>query len=130
VGLDPNAPGPALDGRDPVTTPFIETSVGFRDYVVYAEHAFNDQVSAFADVPIRSISPEVNASFTGISDIKLGLKYAFIATPDPYLTAQLKAYLPSGGAMKGLGTDHATLEPGLLYYDHVSDRVELMGEFR
>ena len=32
--------------------------------------------------------------------------------------------------MKGLGTDHATLEPGLLYYDHVSDRVELMGEFR
>ena len=61
-------------------------------------------------------TPELRAmAIEQVSDIKLGLKYAFIATPDRYLTAQLKASLPSGSVMKGLGADHATLEPGLLY---------------
>ena len=131
AGLDPDAPGPAppLTG-DPFVQPFIETSIDHRDYWLTYEQAFSSRFSAFADVAVRSLSPEVNASATGIGDLRLGLKYGLIADDDRALTLQLKAYLPTGSAGKGLGTDHASLEPGLIYYGRVSDRVELAGELR
>ena len=43
---DPNAPGPAasLVGKDPFTTPFIETNLDYHDIVLDGEYAFHDRI--------------------------------------------------------------------------------------
>jgi hypothetical protein len=38
--------------------------------------------------------------------------------------------LPTGDARRGLGTDHVSLEPGLLFFHRCTDRCRLEGELR
>ena len=45
------------------------------------------------------------------------------SSPKHYLTAQLKTYFPSGTARHGLGTNHYSLEPALLYLPQFSRRL-------
>ena len=60
----------------------------------------------------------------------LGFKYAFIARPDAFYTFQFKTYVPTGAGDLGLGTDHPSLEPGLLAFQRLSERFYFLGEFR
>src|SRR5207244_9365485 len=59
-----------------------------------------------------------------------GFKYALIAQPDQYVTFQLRTYIPTGDSFQGLGTGHVSLESGLLYYQRLSDRWIVQGEFK
>ena len=45
-----------------------------------------------------------------------------------YLSAQFKTYFPTGDARQGLGTNHYSVEPAILYYGRLSERLELEGE--
>ncbi len=51
-----------------------------------------------------------------------------LASSRHYLTAQLLSYFPSGDSRSGLGTNHYSLEPALLYYQRLSERFEIEGE--
>ena len=64
----------------------------------------------------------------GISDVQAGLKFAMLASSRHYLTAQLLSYFPSGDSRSGLGTNHYSVEPALLYYQRLSERFEIEGE--
>ncbi len=66
----------------------------------------------------------------GLADMNAGFKYAFIANPNRYLTFQFRTYIPTGDPGQGLGTGHVSLEPGLLYYQRLTDRVTFQSEFR
>ena len=87
-------------------------------------------MSAFVEVPVRYIDPQANPKATGFGDMNLGFKYAFIARPDAFYTFQFKTYVPTGAGDLGLGTNHPSLEPGLLAFQRLSERFYFLGEFR
>ena len=45
------------------------------------------------------------------------------------LTAQVKMFLSTGDSRQGLGTGHASIEPGLLYHRNLSDRAAIATQF-
>jgi hypothetical protein len=104
-----------------------ETSVDYQEISSYLEIAVSDRASGFIEVPVRFLNPDLNADATGLGDINAGAKYALIASPDTYLTAQLRTYFPTGEASKGLGNGLYALEPGLLGHQQMG-RFALDGE--
>jgi len=116
--FDPDAPGPG---------PGLVTDLNFQQLYLQGEFAVRDRVSVVAEVPVRWIQPKAFAagSFpnqSGIGDVRAGLKLALSTSDADSLTARVFAYVPTGSAEKGLGTDHASIEPALLYYHSISDR--------
>ena len=126
-GNSPNAPGPG-----PGTPTGIPKNVNFQVLSFMGEYALNRRFSAFVEVPFRWIQPQgVVVRFpngAGISDVQAGLKMPMLASSRHYLTAQLLSYFPSGDSRSGLGTNHYSVEPALLYYQRLSERFEIEGE--
>jgi hypothetical protein len=116
----PTGPGP----------PQPESSVDYQDFSLYGETLLLPRWSAFLDVPVRLVNPEINDNAAGFSDLNAGIKYAFIDCPDLVTTAQLRVYAPTGNAFSGLGTRHVSLEPALLVYQPLGDRLCFEGELR
>ena len=125
--LDPDAPGPG---------PGIVTGLEYKQFNVFGEYAFNDRVSVFGELPVRWI--EANSfvpgtgSFdkqSGLSDITAGVKFSLLTDENRDVTILLRASLPSGDALKGLGTDHASFEPAFLYRQAVNERVSVESQF-
>ncbi len=114
------APGP----------PLPETSVDYQEFIPYLERAFSTRFSAFVETPIRLINPDVNQNAGGWGDVNVGFKYAFIAHPDEYLTAQLRVYTPTGQPELGLGTGHVSIEPSILYFRRYDENWTLQAELR
>jgi hypothetical protein len=124
---NPNAPGPT----------FVAADLNFQQLYMQAEYAPSKRFSFFAEVPVRWIQPQItiantasslvpsNMNAAGLSDVASGFKLAAVASSNQYLTFQLKAYFPSGNASLGLGTNHYSIEPSLLYYRRLSDRMAL-----
>jgi hypothetical protein len=132
TGADRNAgPGPG---------PGIPKNVNYQILSFMGEYAVNRRFSAFVEIPFRWIQPQgvapksltyPNPAFpngAGISDVQAGLKFAMLASSRHYLTAQLLSYFPSGDSRSGLGTNHFSVEPALLYYQRLSERFEIEGE--
>jgi len=130
-GCNPNGPGPR---------PGASNNINFQQLYFLAEYAPVSRFSVFSEVPIRWIQPQsflpgtsgiVHGSQTGlpnfsnqsgISDVRAGFKLAVTASSNHSLTLQFKAYFPSGDSTQGLGTNHYSVEPSLLYYQRLSDR--------
>ena len=119
---DPNAPGPG---------PGIATDIDYQQLYLTGEYVLRPRLSVFATIPIRWIQPQAfqppnDPGFSnqgGLGDIRIGGKYGIIDEDDVLLTAQVRAYLPTGDAGKGLGTDHASIEPAFLYHQWLLDRL-------
>ena len=123
-------PGPDFPGAS--------NNINFQQLYFQAEYAPVSRFSIFTEVPIRWIHPQPGSFITntfdpktetpslqtisGISDVRAGLKVALAASSNHALTFQFKAYFPSGDGSRGLGTDHYSIEPSLLYYQKLSDR--------
>src|SRR5262249_18553270 len=110
---DPNAPGPRL----------AETNVDYQDIRSYLEVAFGNRASVFAEVPVRFLNPDQNATPAGLADMNAGFKVALLYDPNRVVSAQLRTYIPTGAASHGLGTHHVSLEPSLLVYQKLSERL-------
>jgi len=110
--------------------PEPERRINYEELSAYLELAACDQFSAFINVPVRFIQPEVNADHAGLSDLDAGFKFAFIDNSDDVATFQLRTYAPTGDARLGLGTRHVTLEPAFLLYNRLCDRLALESELR
>jgi hypothetical protein len=126
-GYDPDAPGPQ---------PGIATDLNFQQLNVWGEYALSSRFSVFGQFPLRWIQPQAflpgtEPGFTnqgGLSDLRAGAKAGLAASPDMALTAQVQFYFPSGDAGKGLGTNHAGIEPTLIYYQR-ANRVSVESQF-
>ncbi len=128
AAFDPNPPGPGTG---------VPKSLNFQQLYLTAEYAPHARFSAFVEVPFRWIQPQSFLAIPpfppfgnqgGISDVRAGVKVALLASAEHYLTFQFKTYFPSGDASKGLGTNHWSIEPSLLYYQKLSDRASLESE--
>jgi len=124
-----NGPGPQS----------VVADLNFQQLYLLAEYAPSKRFSFFAEVPVRWIQPQLtvanvdpnlvppfaNVNSAGLSDLAAGFKLAAVASSNQYLTFQFQAYFPSGNASTGLGTNHYSVEPVVLYYRRLSDRVAL-----
>jgi hypothetical protein len=123
-----NGPGPRS----------VVADLNFQQLYLHGEYALKKRLSFFAEVPVRWIQPQrtvanvanqgppfANVNSAGLSDLAAGFKLAALASSNQYLTFQFQAYFPSGNASTGLGTHHYSIEPALLYYRRLSDRVAL-----
>jgi hypothetical protein len=119
-GCFAGAPGP----------PLAETSVNYQDISAYLEAALCNRFSAFVEVPVRFLDPELNRVSDGLADMNAGFKWAFVACDERYLTFQLRTYIPTGNSERGLGTDHVSLEPAFLAYQRLTKRLAVEGELR
>lgn len=118
--LGPGSPGP----------PRPETNVDYQDISAYLEAALTPRFSVFVDAPVRFLNPEQNDNTAGYADMNFGFKYAFVYTPDTVATLGFRTYVPTGDAGRGLGTDHVSLEPELLLYRRLTERLFFEGELR
>ena len=109
--------------------PNPETSVDYQEYDTHIEFASSTWFSTFVEIPIRSINPDINDNATGLGDIRVGFKYALIADDDAWLTFITRCYFPTGEGDKGLGTEHVSIEPGLLFQG-TTGRTSLFSEFK
>jgi hypothetical protein len=122
LGTNNRAAGP--------TNPTGETNVDFQDVAAYVEVAVNNRLSGFVEMPYRFLNPELNDNANGIADMNFGLKYAFIASREQYLTFQFRTFLPTGDSHEGLGTDHVSLEPAFLWQRQFGERLTGYAEVR
>jgi hypothetical protein len=119
----PGSPiGPGLE--DP------ERNIDYQEISAYLEVLFGPRLSFFGEVPVRFLNPEVNDNAAGLSDVNAGFKYAFLRGDGEVATFQLRGIAPTGDVNTGLGTSHASVEPALLYYRRLDDRLILEGELR
>jgi hypothetical protein len=111
--------------------PLPEPSVDYQDFSSYLELAGPEKwVSGFLEVPFRLVNPEVNVDAGGPGDLNAGFKIAYVRRKDFVATLQLRTYVPTGDADRGLGTNHVSLEPGLLAFARLDERLRLESELR
>ena len=110
--------------------PEPERAVDFQDYMLYLERAVGPAFSIFAEGGVRALNPDLNANATGLADVNVGFKYAFLADECQVWTFQLRTYLPTGDAGRGLGTNHVSLEPAILGFARLTEDLGLASEVR
>lgn len=110
--------------------PRAESSIDLQDISLSAETLVTEHFSVFADLPTRAVNPDINANSAGLGDVNAGFKWAFYQNCGLVSTFQLRAYLPTGDGDRGLGTEHVSLEPALLLYARLTDRLAVESEFR
>jgi hypothetical protein len=110
--------------------PSAETRVDYQDITGYVEALLTERLSTFVELPVRFLNPQEDDNTVGLADMNAGFKWAFLYGANQVGTFQLRTYIPTGAASRGLGTNHVSLEPALLYFLRLSDRLSLQGEFR
>ncbi len=125
--FDPDAAGPG---------PGIANDLNFQQLYVQAEFGLSDRVSVFGELPFRWLRPQGFVADTGsfsnqsgLSDLRAGLKWALVARDDQFVTVQLQGNFPTGDGLKGLGVEHFSFEPALLYNQGFNEVVNLEGQF-
>ena len=125
--FDPDAAGPG---------PGITTGLDFQQLYVQAEYGFGNRVSLYGELPVRWIQPQGfrpdTGSFSdqsGLSDLRAGLKWALVAQDRAFVTLQLQGNFPTGDGLKGLGVEHFSFEPALLYNQNLSEIVDFEAQF-
>lgn len=127
-GFDPNAPGPGGGAAD---------DIKFQQLYLEGELEVVPHLSVLGQVPLRWLQPQsfiagTGAPFSnqsGLGDIRVGAKFAFADTATTVASAKVQFYFPSGDASKGLGTDHASVEPALLLWSELTPVVTLESQF-
>jgi hypothetical protein len=124
---DPDAPGPG---------PGLLLGLNYTQFNILGEYAIHDRVSVFADLPFRSISPTAfvpnTGSFnkeSGVGDVTAGVKLSLYSSETSDATVMVRGAFPSGDSLKGLGTNHGTIEPAFLFRQDVGERGGIEGEF-
>ena len=109
--------------------PLPEKKIDYQELSAYAEWAFTQRFSAFFNVPIRFLNPEVNANSSGLSDVSFGGKYAFVYNQNRIMSLRVNFQAPSGSTTSGLGNGNWWVEPGLLYLEQINQRWQVFGQF-
>jgi hypothetical protein len=109
--------------------PQAERRIDYQDVMGYLEFAPSCDFSVFVEMGERNLNPEVNDNHHGLADMNAGFKYALIQACDTVATFQLRGYFPTGDAHKGLGTNHYSIEPALLWYQRLNERLSVESEF-
>ena len=110
--------------------PLPERNVDYQELTESIEVAVTQRFSAFVNLPQRFINPDLNRNAAGLGDVSFGGKYAFVYNQNRILSFMLRFQAPSGSLSNGLGNGNWWVEPGLLYLEQVSQKMQVFGEFR
>lgn len=110
--------------------PGPDTGVDYQDLAAYAELEVSDSWSLFGELPVRFANPEIQDNTAGLGDGNFGVRHGFWSTGDSAATFQFRVYAPTGDGSRGLGTDHFSLEPGLLLYQELAPRLTGYAELK
>jgi hypothetical protein len=105
-----------------------EETVDVRDFTFYMETAPSKKASAFVELPLRQLEPDIKSNHDGMGDMSIGTKLVFCDKCDFLSTFQFKTYLPTGASEHGSGTGHVSLEPGILTTWKICPRTYLQNE--
>lgn len=114
----------------------IQRTLNFQQLYLKGEYAPLERFSVFVQVPFRWVQPffvpntgtPTLSSGGGISDVQAGLRFAAVASGSRKLTIQLGADFPTGDGSAGLGTNHYSIEPEVLFFQRISDRCAIEAE--
>src|SRR5262249_14413474 len=81
-------------------------------------------------LPVRFVHPIGKTRRAGFSDMSTGFKYAFLYQENQVATFQFRTYIPTGDSVIWLGNNHVSLEPALLYFWGITDRLSLEAELK
>ncbi len=115
---DGKGPSPIIPGR---------SRLRYMEFTYYTEAAAGP-FGAFVEIPYRRVENEVYKHESGFADMNVGTKSVLIDCELLLLTFQFKTYIPIGQAAKGLGTDHVSLEPSLLWALQLAPDVYFQGQ--
>ncbi len=101
----------------------VDKRIDYQDVRAYMEYAPSDWFSVFAELPYRFLNPELNPNASGLADMNTGFKVALLRDQKSILTFQGRVYIPTGDSSLGLGNDHVTMEPGLLYANSLTEKL-------
>jgi hypothetical protein len=113
----------------------VPLSIDLQELSNYFELALCPRFSVWVDVPVRWVDFHVNnpgaiETASGLSDVQFGFKYAFVYTPWEVATFQFRTFAPTGNTSQGLGRGNWNLEPALLYYRRLTQRLFFEGEIK
>jgi hypothetical protein len=109
--------------------PIVEKKVDYQELSAYVEYSFLPNFSAFVDVPVRFINPQLNPDNTGFGNVQAGVKLMMLQSHDTTVSFQFRTYIPTGPSRRGLGNDEIGLEPGLLANWQALPSLLIEGEF-
>lgn len=109
--------------------PLIETRLDYMDWTTHAEYAMTPWFSMFMDAPYRWLNPEVNSNQSGSGDLKWGFKLCTWTSERLIATILCQVYQPTASRAT-LGTEHWSIEPGLLAAFRYNENILLEGEVR
>lgn len=110
--------------------PLPEVRNDLQEISAYAELAVSPVLSGFVELGARLIDPAINGNSAGLGDLNAGFKLMLIRRPDIAATWQMRVYAPTGDGDRGLGTEHASIEPALLWFVPLAEHLRLEGELR
>lgn len=111
--------------------PRVERGIdSHQELAAYLEYKPMELLSFFTEVPFRWIDPIVNENTGGMYDMTAGLKLSLAESRTTQLTGQFRTYIPTGDNDSGLGTNHVSLEPSILWMQKLSDRLTMEAELR
>ncbi len=114
-----------------VTGPKLpEPHVDWQAVDTSLELASGKSFSMTTEIPLVLVDPVNNPNSAGLGDLMLTTKTVLLSGNDWEITQFFRTYLPTGDAMKGLGTGHVSLEPGFLFQYKWSPETYLHGELR
>lgn len=114
----------------PANRPFPERSVDYLELNTYVEIACEERLSAFFETPFRWVDPVRNDNTSGVGDLNAGLKLTLFQTECGIVSGQVRCYIPTGDGENGLGTDHVSIEPALLWNQQLCPWLTLEAEAR
>jgi hypothetical protein len=104
--------------------------VDYQNVSAYLELTADQNLSGFVEMNLHFLNPDSFADATGLGDMNVGFKWAFWINQDQVQSFQMRVFIPTGNPLLGLGSSHASLEPGLLFTERLSPRWVLQGMFK
>eukprot|EP00913_Durusdinium_trenchii_P028465 g26693.t1 len=109
--------------------PLPETRLDYQD-LLFSMETGGDRFSMVTEIPIRMLDPVNNGNTAGLGDISFGPKAVLVKGKRWQLAHIFRTFLSTGSTLKGLGTGHVSLEPGLLIRYKWTPRTFLHGELK
>jgi hypothetical protein len=109
---------------------FIASRVDNEELSMYTEGA-TATFGLFVEMPYHEleVDPAIGRSTSGFGDLNIGTKSLLLDCELTQLTFQFKTYIPTGDFTKGLGTNHVSLEPSLLFNLKLCPHWYIQGQF-
>lgn len=117
-----SGPGPSFSG-----SPSASTGLDYDELKHYSEVAHGAFGASF-EYSYRSIDAD-GRHFAGFGDMTVGTKSLLFDTELVQVAFEFNTHIPQGSSLKGLGTGHVSLEPGMIVGLNLSANSYMQAEF-